>query len=327
MKRYSSLEYLLSCLLIIVVSLFVVTLCAAADSGKDDIKSVIDQSTLSLQAKNSLLKSASNAEQKGIPPVDLAIIIKRALLRGWEVKAIEEAISLSVKTAEQNLPARPVLDRIQQGLSKGVPPDKVTGATIRLLDKLAVADRIVTKLVKEGLKVERPAHKEETTQNVAKALEKLVPAETITYIGSQVKAKYPSLRRFNAAISTMVSLSDMGMPVNSSSRLVSRAIDKGYSERDLFSMERDMGMALKEGWKVDDVMRNMDSVMGKGSSSQMHNGMGPGQMMGPSSQGSGMGAGKGGMGSGGMGGGTGSGGMGGGTGSGGMGGGMGGHTH
>ena len=83
-------------------------------------------------------------------------------------KAIEGFIDIAVKVKNQNLPVRPVLDRIQQGLSKGVPTDRIMGVTGMLAEKLSVANTIVNDLIKSGVKAGSGTAKEETVQTVAR---------------------------------------------------------------------------------------------------------------------------------------------------------------
>ena len=52
---------------------------------------------------------------------------------------------------------------------------------------------------------------------------------------------------FDRAIDTMTNLVGSGMSVERASRLISKAIDKGYSEKDMLRMEREIASELKGG--------------------------------------------------------------------------------
>ncbi len=107
---------------------------ARADAGSkylDEAWFTVQKSSLSKEAKLSILTKADRAIAAGIPDEDVSIIITRGLSQGVESRHIEGFLETATKTKEQNLPVRLVLDRIEQGLAKGVPAEKVSGVTQR----------------------------------------------------------------------------------------------------------------------------------------------------------------------------------------------------
>ena len=51
------------------------------------------------------------------------------------------------------------------------------------------------------------------------------------------------------------------MPTDQASRLVNKAMDNGYSEKDMRNMEREILNDLRAGRRMDEVIKNMDSMM------------------------------------------------------------------
>ncbi len=258
-------------------------LSGAGEDKSNEVRSLIEKSSLPRENKESLLRQAHSALQSGIPSDDITVIVKRGLARGWQGNALEESLAAAEKAKKQGLPYRPVLDRIQQGLSKGVPADRVSRATVLLTEKLSEADRIVTGLIGNGMKPEAPPEKTDAVQNVARALEREIPAETLIKMGAAQLKKNPSLSRFSNGISTMTSLIEMGMPIDHAAKLIGKAMERGYSSRDMIMLEKDMSLALQEGWKMEEATRMMDSSMDKGHDRSLHKGMDPGRAHGSGS--------------------------------------------
>ncbi|MBI4848275.1 MAG: hypothetical protein HY808_06830 [Nitrospirae bacterium] len=297
--------------LIIVIISSVVICCSTAladtENYKEEITLAVGESSLTQEQKTSLINSSHNAMKTGIPPDDVAIIIRRGLSGGWDGKSLEALMTAVVSAKEQNLPVRSVLDRIEQGLSKRVSSEKVLYATTGLIEKTAAADRIVNSLVGSGMKTDKDTDTGETAQTVAKAMEKSVPEDTIMQTGQKVMKNNQSLSRFNVAMATMTAFIEMGMPPEHAQKFIGKAIDKGYTEDDMIMMDRSFFNGIKSGSDMNHMMQNMDSMMNSG-------GMGFHGMSGGAGMRSGSGMGGQGTGGGGMGGGSGMGGQSGGEG-------------
>lgn len=283
---------------VIIITLIMVYGIAMADT--DGIRLSIERSALPQEAKASLLKKAYDAVNAGIPADDLAVIVNRGLNRSLDGKTIEGLIDIAAKAKGQNLPVRPVLDRIQQGLSKGVPPERILNVANNLAEKLSSANIILNNLAKEGIKVSNAREKEDAIFTVARALERSIPETIITQIGMRVKKHNYAISMFDRAIDTLTNLVEGGMRVEQASRLVNKAMDKGYSEKDILRMEREIFSELKEGRRMEDAVRRMESAIERGGFDRGYRGTEGGQMRGTGSgtgSGSGMGGGSG-MGSG-----------------------------
>ncbi|MCL5022422.1 MAG: hypothetical protein M1497_03485 [Nitrospirae bacterium] len=288
MKMSASRTFLL---VLMTVSFVMISRASMAGTGGKDfeeIKVSIEKAPLSQEEKAGLLKRASDAVNAGLPSADVAVIVKRGLARGMESKTIEEFIAIPASARERNLPVRPVLDRVQQGLSKGVPPEKISAFSRRLVEKLAMAEKIVYRIEKSGIKADKRSYREEGTQTVARALERAIPEDTITKMGLKAARKRASFTTFNASINTMATFVEMGMPLERASKLIDKAIDKGYSEKEMLIMERGMAHEMKDGMKMEDIVNGMDSMMNNGTMGSWSKGMGGGPM-----QGSGFGMGSG----------------------------------
>lgn len=269
---------------------------AAADTLQkaiEGMKSSVERAALTREAKESLLRKAGDAVSAGIPADDVATIITRGLSRGLDSNVIEGLVDTVLDVKAKNLPVRPVLDRIEQGLSKGVPPERIFTVTKRLAEKLAGADGIVNSLIKSGLKAGKDTEREGAVQTVARALERSVSENVITLTGIKAKKGNYSLSFFDKAVATLTTLTENGVPADHALRLVNKAMDKDYSEKDMRDMEREILNDLRAGRRMDEVIKNMDSMMERRSFERDSRGLDREQMPGGQGMGGGGGSGAG----------------------------------
>jgi len=286
-------------ILVILGLLLVYGISGAEPRDLVEIRTAIEKSSLPGEGKITLFKRASEAVGTGIPASDVAVIIKRGVSRGTDGKALEETLGAAITAKEKGLPIRPVLDRIEQGLAKGVPPERIAAATKQLVVKLSTADAIVSNLGKSGLKSGEQSEKGPAVHTVARALEKSIPEDAINKLGRKSIAKGASLSRLSATIDTMAFFVEMGMNLDQASGLIMKAMDKGYSEGEMFMMQKEMSDMMRGKSNINDIMKNMDTMMNSGtmgSGAMGGKGMG-GASTSPGTQGA-CGSGMGGMGGG-----------------------------
>ena len=235
---------------------------AAGEAGQKQFAEArlsVEQSMLTREAKQELLTKADRAVMLGIPPEDAAIIITRGLKQGVESSHIAGFLETAASAKERNLPARLILDRTEQGLSKGVPAERISAVVQRLSDKLAAARPMVENLVQAGLKPGRSGNQDDAVETVARALEKSIPEDSVMRTGALVKDRRGSMALFTRAIDTITTFVGSGMNVDQASHLVRTAVERGYSERDMEGMERYMAEELRKGRSMSEVAAGMGS--------------------------------------------------------------------
>jgi hypothetical protein len=255
----------------------------------DEARLFVQQSSLSKEAKLSMLTKADRAVAAGIPAEDVSVIITRGLRQGVESRHIESFLETATRVKEQNLPVRLVLDRVEQGLAKGVPSEKISGVTQRLSEHLAVARPIVNKFESGGVRASHAKGSDDAVETVARAMEKSIPQAAVMETGERVKERKGSISLFNRAVDTMTTFVGNGMTADQAAKMVHAAVDKGYSERDLDAMERYMANERRKNRPMDEVVSGMNSLMERGEMNdmQMQDRMGGGSMHGPNSGGMG----------------------------------------
>jgi len=230
----------------------------AENRHEDNISRALEASALPRAAQADVKSRAAAAIKAGVPAEDVEIIVSRGLNRGADAGAINRFLEITVSAKRSGLPVGPVLDRIEQGLSKGVPPERIAAASARLAEKLRVAQPIVDTLIRGGMAPHGSADREKAIEATARALERSIPVDAIEGMGSAVRGKRGSLRFFTSAVDTATYFVGSGMSSKTASRLVQSAVEKGSSERDLNTMVRRMAEEMKQGTKAEDAAAKME---------------------------------------------------------------------
>jgi len=280
-------------LLLTAAALMAAPCAGAGEAGSkhlEEARVTVQRSSLSKEAKAGILAKADRAVTAGIPAEDVSVIITRGLNNGVEGRHIEGLLETVIRTKEQKLPVRLVLDRTEQGLAKGIPADKISGVTLRLSGHLADARPIVDKFESGGVRSTGAKGSEDAVETVARALERSIPRDAVMKTGESVKERKGSISLFNRAVDTMTTFVGNGMTTDQAAKMVHTAVGKGYSEHDLEAMERYMVNERRKDRPMDEVVSGMNSRMERGEmmhDMQMQDRTGGGSMGGPNSGGMG----------------------------------------
>jgi hypothetical protein len=244
---------------ILLIGLATAALLAAAparatDSPPAGMARALERSALSAAAQADITARARETEHAGIPAEDVEIIIGRGLERGADAVILNSFLETVVRTKQQGLPVRPVLDRIEQGLSKGVPPERIDAAVKRLADGLAKAKPLVDRLLQNGLPPGTSGTNDAALESVARAGEQTLSAGTMQGLGEKVRAQGQSLDQFVQAVRTLSFLAGNGMPADAAERVVQAGIERGLTERDYGRLERKVGDMVRQGHSMEDIV-------------------------------------------------------------------------
>ena len=246
---------------------------AAETRHLDNIRRVLETSTIPRAQQAEVNTRAADAINAGVPGADVEIIVSRAVGRGADAGAINRLLDAGLSAKKEGLPVRPVLDRIEQGLSKGVPPDRIVAASERLMEKIASAQPVVDALIRDGMTPRRSNEREAAIESTARALEKSMTAQDIEAMGTAVRNKGGSLMLFSCAMDTATYFAASGMSPQTASRLVRDAVQKGSSEHDLGAMVHRMDDEMKHGTSAEDFAAKMDRGSMQGERGMEHQDM------------------------------------------------------
>jgi hypothetical protein len=252
-------------------ALVVTAPAAGAEStgrASEGIARAVDRSSLTTEEKQVLIGQVQAAHKAGVPADDLEITVTRGLERGVSAAMLGRFVDISTELARKGLPVRPVLDRIEQGLSKGVPPERIDAAGKRLADGLAKAKPLIDDLLQKGLPAGTSGAKDAALESVARAGEQSLPADRIHALGEKVRAEGQSLDQFERAVRTLSFLVGSGMSAERAEQVVRAGIERGITERDYGRLERKVSDMVRQGRSMDEIVRAADR--------EVHEDRGPG---------------------------------------------------
>ena len=223
----------------------------------DNISRALDASAYTSRERSDINARAVAAVNAGMPADDAEIVITRGLSRNTDADMIIRLLAICVTAMQEGLPVGPVLDRIEQGLSKGVPEERIAAASERLVETLRTARPLVDRLIRDGLKPARNSERDEATASTARALEKSIPADALREMGATIRAQGGSLRLFARAADTQAYFAARGMSVQTATHLVRKAVAQGSTGQHLDAMVRRMDAELKKGTRVEDAATMM----------------------------------------------------------------------
>ncbi len=253
---------------------------ATEERRLDAINGILQSSSLPKTEQADVHARAAVAINNGVPAEDVEIIVSRAVRRGADAGSINRLIDAGLSAKKEGVPVAPVLDRIEQGLSKGVPLERIVAAAQHLAEKLVVAQPIVDNLIRGGVKPRGKAEREAAIEAAARALEKSIPAEDLKGMGAAVRERKGSLLLFTSAANTSAYFAGSGMSLKTSSHLVQNAVEQGYSERDLDGMVKQMADKMMHGTRAEDAGVQMEREGMQGGRGMEQQEMGGGRGMG-----------------------------------------------
>ena len=250
--------------IVVAVALAAPLVAAAAAGGADDILRAIEQAPLTGEEKQVLSDQVRAALQSGVPAEDVDIIVTRSIERGASATTLGRFLDTATQVARQGLPIRPVLDRIEQGLSKGVPPERIDAAGKRLADGLAEAKLLTDSLLRNGLLPGAGGAYDAALETVARAGEQGLSTGTMQGLAEKVRARGQSLEQFERAVRTRAFLAGSGMQAEAADRVVHACIDRNLTERDYARLERTVSDMVRQGKDMDDIVRAADQKVREG---------------------------------------------------------------
>jgi hypothetical protein len=250
--------------LIIAVALSAPPVATAAAGGADDSLRALKQAPLTGEEKKVLGDQVRAALRAGVPAEDVEIIVTRSIARGAGAATLGRFLDTAAQVARQGLPVRPVLDRIEQGLSKGVPPERIDAAGKRLADGLANAKPLVDGLLQNGLPAGTGGAKDAALESVARAGEQSLSAGTMQALGETIRAQGQSLDQFERAVRTLSFLAGNGMPADAAERVVRSSIERGITEQDYGRIERKVSDMVSQGRSMDEIVHAVDREVREG---------------------------------------------------------------
>lgn len=236
-------------------------LTGTAAAGSEGVEAAIGRSPLTVGEKHDLTVRAQAAVRAGVPAEDVEIIVARSLSHGADAAATGRFLDTASRVSKEGLPVKPIVDRIEQGLSKGIPPDRINAASGRLADGLAKAKPLVDGLLRSGLSDGARGARAAAIESVARAGEQSIPDNVLRATGERVRVQGRTLQEFDQAVRSLTFLAGSGMPLGAAEQLVLAGAERGFTERDYAGLERSVSDMVRQGRSMDDIVRAAERDM------------------------------------------------------------------
>jgi hypothetical protein len=134
----------------------------------------------------SSLQVAQQAALLGTESPALSAFLQRSASRGASPDFVLQVLQNAKKMQEKGLPIEPYLLKANEGLAKGVPPQKIFPALSQTQKQLELADHLVQRAVDRGAVVDSPQERQEATLRFQKALLNQIPSNTLERLSDRV---------------------------------------------------------------------------------------------------------------------------------------------
>jgi hypothetical protein len=196
-------------------------------------------------------------------------------------------------TGRDGLPVEPMLAKIQEGRTKGVPAPALERACDRMAGYLRAADRIMTQSREHGLEPPKdPVQQRRMHQEMTMQMWRGMSEEGYDQLGDQARMR---LRDGNCGIADLVSagevatrLQEEGVAGKRAVQVTGEALRHGYRANEMMQLQYMVMNRQRSGGTIDGFMGDMEYCLGSGMQvGQMyeymmqHGWMGPGHMGGP----------------------------------------------
>ncbi len=249
----------------LVLTIAAVVLMASAPAfgaqAPDDALAAVErraaEAGYAFEVRTALVAKAREALEQGIAPEDVAALVKKGADQKIGGQSVALFLSIAAETKRQGLPEGPVLNRIHQGIAKGVPSDKVLIAAGQVKEHLAAAAEVVDKARSQGLRSGSAKERDRAIGAAAVALEAGFPADDIAKIGGLAAEKKRALPQFARAVESMANLNEAGMPREMAVQTARQFVILDFSEKGMARQEIEMFSMRRSGWSWQDAFTRL----------------------------------------------------------------------
>ena len=196
-------------------------------------------------------------------------------------------------TADKGLPVEPMLAKIQEGRTKGVPEPALERACERMENHLRTAQRVMIRAREAGIDpAGDPVQERRMTREMSQQMWRGMNEEGLDHLCDQARLRLRdgscSLDDLTAASETATRLHEEGIATDRAVHVVGEALRRGYGTHEMHQLRFMVTARHQQGGPIDGFLADMEYCLGEGMGSQemyrhmWQNGwMGPGDMHGP----------------------------------------------
>ncbi len=195
------------------------------------------------------LDGAETAFGQSILPPDLDDIARLSAAQGRSAEEIKPLIELANKAGERGLPPGPLVNKIKEGLAKGIEPARIEPVLREMAGRLETAQEILKELSGRGLVDAGSGGRQRAVEVLAEALARGVVPDEVREIGRL--AREGRLRLTQEALASgaksLAVMKEGGVPSREGLSLVTEALRQGFRPSELVDLSRELKRRGREG--------------------------------------------------------------------------------
>ena len=225
---------------------------------------------LSSAERDRLITSLQEAHNKGLPGPEAQIIISKSLTREVAPEVINGFLELTIEAYQQQLPVEPILNKMKEGLAKGIEGEGIQRAATGVIKQLRVSKEMVEQAAQRGIKINGLQEKQRFIGAMALAQARgMEPGSLQQIIQTSLSHKDPGLlavSQLESAVSTAATLKDLGIPTDLGVETVITALDHHYTGPEWDLLEAVAGKFKQQGIPYQNLIKLMESGFTAGQS-------------------------------------------------------------
>ncbi|RMH37039.1 MAG: hypothetical protein D6690_04175 [Nitrospirae bacterium] len=222
-----------------------------------------------------------HVESAALPQRDVNDILDIGRSRGLSQEQVSRMLAHAQRAADRGLPPEMILNKIKEGLAKGVPPGRIDSVLNDIVGKLETAREVLKEVAGRAGKKQTPDTR--ALEVTAEALARGVTPDEIRALSRSGRGKGGSLTPDELAFGAkgLALTKEAGLPGDQGLPLISEALRQGYRPKDLLELGRgvkrhgrefrqdrsrveELKKALKRGERIDRLFRrDRESRSGK----------------------------------------------------------------
>ena len=208
-----------------------------------------------------LLKEAEKAIQFGVSPEDTEKIIRESLKTKGNTYTIISLLSLLGDVKKDNLPTSALINKLEEGLAKGVALAKIMVSIKEKSANLYFAKYLVEQSFSEETDSRK---KNEAIEILANSFASNITEDAITDIFIEAIHNKKDIEDIAGAITALSNLLDLEISETSARVIIQDLLNKGYSSKDMAILTTVIAFAKKNGLSVSEIDSNIIDRISEG---------------------------------------------------------------
>lgn len=218
---------------------------------------------LSSAWKERLIISLKNAYDQGFPASEAQMIISKSLTNKIAPGTINGFMGLALEAYRQQLPLEPILNKIKEGLAKGVAGEMVQRVATEVTMQLRAGKEMVEQVLQKGVKVSDLREKERLIAAITLAQARGMNLKDLQQIIqtplSHRTTDMITASQLESAVNTAATLTGMGIPTSLGLETVITALEHHYTAPEWNRLEALAGKFKQQGIPYQNLIKLMKS--------------------------------------------------------------------